>query len=1181
MIFTIRVFVCLAAVFVASVTHAATLRVCASGCEFTSVQAAIDAAVPGDTILLRAGETFIGHVVLKTKPWSTDWITIRSDAPDAQLPADGVRLVPSGKPRANTSRSLLPRLLGAGGALKTTPVVQTEPGAHHYLLKFIEIDGSANLGNETLIYTGDDSAAQTATDIVFDRIYAHGHPEKGQKRGISLNSVRTDILNSYFSEFMAVAADSQAIAGYNGAGPFRIINNYLEGAGENILFGGADPSVYDLVPTGIEIRRNTITKPLAWRNAILPAPSGLQGWDGGGGSLASGTHYFSVIALMDTGPSVAHSVASVQAAVSVGGSRSVSLTWTAVPGANRYRIYRGTSSGGQSRYLETPSSSTSFSYTGSGEHSGAPPTTGTRWSVKNLIELKNAQQVTVDGNIIEHIWPAGQFGFAIVLTPRNQSGGAPWVRVRDVAFTNNVIRHAAGVIQIVGYDDNGPSQQTQRITFRNNLLYDIAPPGSGDSMKGFLIGNGPASIVIDHNTIIHNAPSVVYAYGSQTIPGFVFTNNVTLHNDYGIMAESGQPGRYSIDKYFPSADVTYNVFLGGSPSLYPTPNTFPTLAEWNQAFVNTSVGDYRLPPGSAFYSAGAGGSVPGANIGLLELAMAAPASGPTPEPEPPPVPAPVNTAPVARPGGPYLAATGAPFIADASGSSDAEGPIAAYLWRWADDIVMHAADVPPGDVAGTAWVRTERPDAARGIALHNPDRGAAKLSSPLASPTSYVDVYFYAAAGVPYRFWMRTLAQNDAWTNDSLFVQFSSRVDAAGNPIDRIGTTQAAAIVLEEGGGAGVAGWGWNDEAYGTLAAPMYFGTSGLQRLRVQQREDGIMWDQIVVSANTYRAASPGLTRHDQTVVSPALGTSASPVSSHTYVVPGQYPLVLSVADPTGLAGSAQTSVTVTTGGAPSATTANHGGPYAGSANQSVTFDGSASAAGAGAQYLWMFGDEIVLDSSDLHVTGSRWKHVADASAAAGVAVENPELHQPKLTTPLASPASYIEATFQAAAGVPYRFWIRMRAADDSWANDSIFVQFSGRVDPAGAAVDRIGSSSAMGVVLEDGGGVGVLGWGWTDGGYGTLGGPVYFQANGEQRIRIQQREDGLRIDQIVISAGAFYHASPGRTKQDTTLVPVFPAASRGVVVSRAFRSPGLFPVRLFVVDGATTATAATTVTIR
>src|SRR5690606_23447694 len=66
-------------------------------------------------------------------------------------------------------------------------------------------------------------------------------------------------------DFMEVGNDSQAIAGWNGPGPFKIVNNYLEGAGENIMFGGATPRIEGLVPADIVIRGNHFHKPLRWR----------------------------------------------------------------------------------------------------------------------------------------------------------------------------------------------------------------------------------------------------------------------------------------------------------------------------------------------------------------------------------------------------------------------------------------------------------------------------------------------------------------------------------------------------------------------------------------------------------------------------------------------------------------------------------------------------------------------------------------------------------------------------------------------------------------------------------------------------------------------------------------------------------------------------------------------------
>ena len=140
------VFLVLACVVLPAMKAAAGTRtVCASGCMYSDLQAALNDAVPGDTLLLRAGETFHGNFILPAKS-GTSWITVRSDASDSQFPADGVRLVPSDRSGSNTSRSLLPRLIGLGGALITTPVVQTAPGAHNYRLQFLEVDGSANLG---------------------------------------------------------------------------------------------------------------------------------------------------------------------------------------------------------------------------------------------------------------------------------------------------------------------------------------------------------------------------------------------------------------------------------------------------------------------------------------------------------------------------------------------------------------------------------------------------------------------------------------------------------------------------------------------------------------------------------------------------------------------------------------------------------------------------------------------------------------------------------------------------------------------------------------------------------------------------------------------------------------------------------------------------------------------------
>jgi hypothetical protein len=143
------------------------------------------------------------------------------------------------------------------------------------------------------------------------------------------------------------------------------------------------------------------------------------------------------------------------------------------------------------------------------------------------------------------------------------------------------------------------------------------------------------------------------------------------------------------------------------------------------------------------------------------------------------------------------------------------------------------------------------------------------------------------------------------------------------------------------------------------------------------------------------------------------------------------------------------------------------------------------------------------------------------------------------VTTPSANPAHYFEMTFEADAGRPYRLWIRGKALSNSWANDSVFVQFSGSVTAAGAPTWRIGSTSATEYNLEECSGCGMSNWGWQDNGWGVgvMGTPVYFTA-GPQTIRIQVREDGLGIDQIVLSPEAFLNTAPGGPKNDSTILP-------------------------------------------
>ena len=182
---------------------------------------------------------------------------------------------------------------------------------------------------------------------------------------------------------------------------------------------------------------------------------------------------------------------------------------------------------------------------------------------------------------------------------------------------------------------------------------------------------------------------------------------------------------------------------------------------------------------------------------------------------------------------------------------------------------------------------------------------------------------------------------------------------------------------------------------------------------------------------------------------------------------------------------------------------------------------------------------DVVLWAAESPTKVGAWSVVGDATAAGGSRISNPDAGAPKRGNASANPADYFEMTFNAQSGVNYRLWVRSKAQDDFWGNDSVFIQFSDSVDSRGAAVFRIGTNGATEMNLEACSGCGIQGWGWQDNGWGVnvLGPLIRFQTTGTHTIRIQVREDGLSIDQIVLSPQTYLSTAPGGLRNDNTIL--------------------------------------------
>jgi hypothetical protein len=183
---------------------------------------------------------------------------------------------------------------------------------------------------------------------------------------------------------------------------------------------------------------------------------------------------------------------------------------------------------------------------------------------------------------------------------------------------------------------------------------------------------------------------------------------------------------------------------------------------------------------------------------------------------------------------------------------------------------------------------------------------------------------------------------------------------------------------------------------------------------------------------------------------------------------------------------------------------------------------------------------EIVIYARDIPV-GARhgsWTTASDPTSPGGIKLVTPDSGFSSTGAPLAAPTHFVDVTFTAQANTPYTLWLRMQALGSSKFNDSLWVQFSD-AQANGAPIYPMNSTSGLAVNLATDAAAGSLnGWGWQNGAYWlTQPATVRFSTTGTQTLRIQVREDGVQLDQIVLSPTAYLTPRPGPVTTDSTIV--------------------------------------------
>jgi hypothetical protein len=512
-----------------------------------NLQTALNNASCGDTISLQAGATFsAGQYTFPAKQCDDQhWIIVRTSAPDSSLPAEGTRMTPcyagvaslTGRPAftcASTEKVLATiSYTGTGDG----PIVFAD-GANHYRLLGLEVTRAANGQSVTGLIAR--ATGGTMSQIVLDRLYIHGSPKDDTRRGVDLSGgTSMAVQDSYISELHCkvdgTCVDSQAVAGGNGnqaMGPWKIDDNFLEAAGENIIFGGAAATQ---TPADIEIRFNHFFKPMFWMK-------------------------------------------------------------------------------------------------------GQPGYTAPAFVVKNHFELKNAQRVLFDSNIVENTWGGfTQSGFSILLNAKNQDiGGSsvcPICQVTDVTIRYSTISHVAGafVIDTGVTPAGGAPLAGERYSIHDVIADDI--DGTTYSGHGTFLQMGSVAVPLLQDVEINHVtafpPHTLLNIGAQKpiqIPGFIFSNSIVTAGSAPVWS-TGAHGTDDCAYTYRALDIINACFLNYtfSPNaILAAPYTMPYWPSGNFFYSTSAIGfvnynngnggDYNLLSSSPAIGAASDGTNLGADV---------------------------------------------------------------------------------------------------------------------------------------------------------------------------------------------------------------------------------------------------------------------------------------------------------------------------------------------------------------------------------------------------------------------------------------------------------------------------------------------------------------------------------------------------------------------------------------
>ena len=218
------------------------------------------------------------------------------------------------------------------------------------------------------------------------------------------------------------------------------------------------------------------------------------------------------------------------------------------------------------------------------DHDGLP------WVIKPLIELKFAQRVLIEGNILENSWGWPAFVFDAFGAKRD-----PWLAVQDVTFRYNHILNATCPWQ--GWAASAP---IRRIALLHNVSAESIDPKAGNAYTRAAVGNFSSSksfpiedLWIEHNTVVKSVRGITIGGGSYmprlTIKHNIFPYGPAVEGHWVWKDLNNSDPYWAVTRVAPDRDIARNALIGvqgRSNRVVYDPDEFGVWASAEAAAVN-------------------------------------------------------------------------------------------------------------------------------------------------------------------------------------------------------------------------------------------------------------------------------------------------------------------------------------------------------------------------------------------------------------------------------------------------------------------------------------------------------------------------------------------------------------------------------------------------------------------